>query len=106
MSLVDTADSVLMCGAYGWAFAQPMRRLYYNMTITFVSVVVALLVGGVEALGLIGTEFGLSGWFWDGIGRVNDHFGLLGYLIVAVFVVSWGVSALVYRARGYHRLEA
>jgi high-affinity nickel-transport protein len=106
MSLVDTADSVLMCGAYGWAFARPMRRLYYNMTITFVSVVVALLVGGVEALGLARAEFGLGGWFWDGIGAVNDHFGLLGYLIVTVFVLSWGVSALLYRAQGYHRLEA
>ncbi len=106
MSLVDTADSLLMCGAYGWAFARPMRRLYYNMTITFVSVMVALLVGGVEALGLVRAEFGLSGWFWDGIGAVNDHFGLLGYVIVAVFVVSWAVSALAYRAQGYHRLEA
>ncbi|MEP7087458.1 MAG: HoxN/HupN/NixA family nickel/cobalt transporter, partial [Gemmatimonadota bacterium] len=54
MSLVDTADSVMMASAYGWAFVKPIRKLYYNMTITFVSVIVALLVGGIEALGLVG----------------------------------------------------
>ena len=57
MSLIDTTDSILMLGAYGWAFVKPIRKLYYNMTITFVSVVVALLVGGIEALGLIGDQF-------------------------------------------------
>ena len=75
MSLVDTTDSVLMLRAYGWAFVKPIRKLYYNMTITFVSVVVALLVGGIEALGLVGGQFGLRGAFWDGIGALNDHFG-------------------------------
>ena len=61
MSLVDTADNVLMVGAYGWAFTKPIRKLYYNLTITFVSVVVALLVGGIEALGLIAKRAGLHG---------------------------------------------
>jgi urease accessory protein len=60
MSLIDTTDSILMLGAYGWAFVKPIRKLYYNMTITFVSVVVAVLVGGIEALGLIGDQFGLG----------------------------------------------
>ena len=105
MSLVDTADSILMLGAYGWAFVKPIRKLYYNMTITFVSVVVALLVGGIEALGLAADQFGLEGGFWDAIGALNDHFGTIGYLIIAVFVLSWIASAVIYRARGYDRLE-
>jgi len=106
MSLVDTSDGILMLGAYSWAFAKPIRKLYYNMTITFVSVVVALLVGGIEALGLFGTEFGLTGPFWAAIGALNDNFGTLGYLIIGFFAVCWIASAIVYRARGYHRLEA
>ena len=106
MSLVDTADSILMLGAYGWAFVKPIRKLYYNMTITFVSVVVAMLVGGIEALGLAADRFGFEGGFWDAVGTLNDHFGTIGYLIIAVFVLSWIASAVIYRARGYDRLEA
>jgi high-affinity nickel-transport protein len=105
MSLVDTADSVLMLGAYGWAFVKPIRKLYYNMTITFVSVLVALIVGGIEALGLLGDQFGLKGAFWDAIGTLNDNFGAIGYVIIGIFVVSWIVAALIYRLRGYDRLE-
>ncbi len=105
MSLVDTTDSILMLGAYGWAFLKPLRKLYYNMSITFVSVVVAFLIGGVEALGLIGTRFALHGSFWQGIGALNGSFGTLGYLIIAVFVLSWIGSAAIYRLRGYDRLE-
>ncbi|WP_428539539.1 HoxN/HupN/NixA family nickel/cobalt transporter [Rhodopila sp.] len=105
MSLVDTTDGILMLGAYGWAFIKPIRKLYYNMTITLVSVLVALLVGGIEALGLIGGQFSLNGPFWDGIGALNDNFGTIGYLIIAVFVSSWIASAVIYRARGYDRLE-
>ena len=73
MSLVDTTDGVLMLGAYGWAFVKPIRKLYYNMTITFVPVLVALVVGGVEALGLVQDQFDLKGPFWDGIGVLNDN---------------------------------
>ena len=106
MSLVDTADSILMLGAYGWAFVKPIRKLYYNMTITFVSVVVAMLVGGIEALGHAADRFGFEGGFWDAVGTLNDNFGTIGYLIIAVFVLSWIASAVIYRARGYDRLEA
>jgi high-affinity nickel-transport protein len=105
MSLVDTADGVLMLGAYGWAFAKPIRKLYYNMTITLVSVLVALLVGGIEALGVIGGQLNLSGWFWEQIATVNENFGLLGFLIVAVFIVSWAGSVAVYRLHRYDELE-
>jgi high-affinity nickel-transport protein len=106
MSLMDTTDGVLMIGAYGWAFVKPIRKLYYNMTITFVSVVAALVVGGIEALGLLGDKFELQGPFWGFIGALNENFGLLGYGIVGFFVVSWLVSFVIYRVKGYDRLEA
>jgi high-affinity nickel-transport protein len=105
MSLVDTTDSVLMLGAYGWAFVKPIRKLYYSMTITFVSVLVALLVGGIEALGLVGDKLALHGWFWAAIARLNDDFGTIGYLVIGVFVASWLVSVAVYRLKGYDRYE-
>jgi high-affinity nickel-transport protein len=105
MSLVDTTDSVLMLGAYGWAFVKPIRKLYYNMTITFVSVLVALIVGGIEALGLIADKLSLEGGFWSLIGAMNDHFGSLGYVIIAIFAVSWLVSAVVYRLKRYDEIE-
>src|SRR5450631_1938390 len=92
MSLVDTTDGVLMLGAYGWAFTKPIRKLYYNLTITFVSVLVAVLIGGIEALGLLADRLNLVGPFWLYIGKLNDHFGSLGYLIIAIFVLSWLVS--------------
>jgi high-affinity nickel-transport protein len=105
MSLVDTTDSVLMLGTYGWAFTRPIRKLYYNMTITFVSVLVALLVGGIETLGLIGSRWDLHGWLWEMVARLNEHFGTLGYLIIGVFVVSWVASAAFYRLKGYDRYD-
>ena len=101
MTLVDTTDSILMLGAYRWAFIKPIRKLYYNMTITLVSVVVAILVGGLEALGLLADKLGLEGGFWDAIGLINENFGLLGYAIVGLFVVSWAVSLVIYRLKGY-----
>ena len=105
MSLVDTADSVMMSSAYGWAFVKPIRKLYYNMTITFVSVLVALLVGGIEALGLLGARIGAGGAFWDTIAMLNRNFGAIGYLIIAVFITSWVLAAVIYRMKGYDALE-
>ena len=96
MSLIDTTDNVLMLGAYGWASVKPVRKLYYNMTITFVSVVVALVVGGIEALGLLAGRFHQIGTFWNLVGKLNDNFGLLGYCIVCLFAFSWLVSVAVY----------
>jgi high-affinity nickel-transport protein len=105
MTLIDTTDSILMVGAYGWAFAKPIRKLYYNLTITFVSVVIAVIVGGVEALGLLADKLGLHGGLWSTVNDLNDNFGMLGYLIIGVFAVSWIVSVLLYRLNGYDRLE-
>jgi high-affinity nickel-transport protein len=106
MSLVDTTDSILMLGAYGWAFVKPVRKLYYNMTITLISILVALILGGVEALGLVRDRWGLTGSFWDMISMLSDNFGTIGYVIIGLFIASWIVSAIVYRLRGYDRLEA
>jgi nickel/cobalt transporter (NiCoT) family protein len=107
MTLMDTTDSVLMLGAYGWAFAKPIRKLYYNLTITAVSVVVAVVVGGLETLNLIGDQLGLTdgGGFWGAIGAINDNFGTLGYLIVGIFIVAWLVSVVVYRVKRYDEIE-
>jgi high-affinity nickel-transport protein len=101
MTLVDTTDGVLMLGAYGWAYRNPLRKLFYNLTITSVSVLVALVVGGIETLGLIGGQLQLHGAFWNAISDLNDNFGALGYGIVALFIVSWGVSFLIYRLKRY-----
>jgi high-affinity nickel-transport protein len=105
MSLIDTTDNILMLGAYGWAFVKPVRKLYYNLTITFVSVVVAFVVGGIEALGLLAGHFQLNGAFWDTVRRLNENFGALGYFIIGLFALSWIFSIVFYRWRRYDELE-
>ena len=97
MTLVDTTDSVLMVGAYGWAFLNPIRKIWYNLTITAISVVVALMIGGVEALGLIAAKLGLEGSFWNLVSDLNQGLANFGYLIVGVFIASWAISYLIYR---------
>ncbi len=101
MALVDTADSMLMLGAYGWAFVKPIRKLYYNLTITSLSVMVAVLVGSIETLGLIAGYFKPSGAFWRFVGTVNGHFGMLGYGIIGLFVFGWLVSLIIYKIKRY-----
>ena len=103
MTLADTTDSVLMVGAYGWAFLNPIRKIWYNLTITAISVLVALLIGGLEALGLIADKLELSGPFWNMIGGLNGGLANFGYLVIAIFVVSWAVSYLIYRWQGFDR---
>jgi nickel/cobalt transporter (NiCoT) family protein len=105
MSLIDTTDNILMLGAYGWAYIKPIRKLYYNLTITSVSVVVALIVGGIEALGLLGGQLHLQGIFWEFIVRLNSNFGVLGYCIIGIFALSWIVSIAIYKFRRFEDLE-
>lgn len=100
MTLVDTADGVLMLGAYGWAYVKPLRKLFYNLTITLVSVIVALVIGGIELLGLVADRFGSEGTFWRIVAEMNANFATLGYVIVVVFAAAWLGSVLFYRARG------
>jgi nickel/cobalt transporter (NiCoT) family protein len=106
MSLLDTTDSMLMARAYGWAFVHPIRRLWYNLTITAASVIVAIFIGGIEALGLIGSKLGLEGAFWSFVGGLNGSLSALGYAVVGIFFASWITSALIYRLKGYDRLQA
>ena len=105
MSLIDTTDGVLMVQTYGWAFIKPVRKLYYNLTMTLISIVVALLIGGAEALGLLSNKLGLEGGFWEAIDQVNASFGLLGYLIVGVFAAGWIISVLIYKIQGLDQVE-
>ena len=97
MALVDTTDGILMLGAYDWAFNAPLRKLYYNLTITSVSVLVAVLIGSIEVVGLIGDQFELEGGFWRFGSVLNDNFNALGFAIIGIFTFAWAVSMIVYR---------
>lgn len=99
MCLLDTTDGILMLGAYGWAFVKPMRKLYYNLNITLVSVLVAFVVGTIEVLSIIANQFNLSGGIWDNVSTLD--FGFLGTLIIGIFVLSWVVSTIIYKVRKY-----
>ncbi|WP_242559110.1 MULTISPECIES: HoxN/HupN/NixA family nickel/cobalt transporter [Pandoraea] len=104
MTLVDTTDGILMLGAYEWAFVRPIRKLYYNLTITLVSVLVAVLIGGIETLGMFQNKYELTGGFWDVIAELNENFNNLGFAIIGVFILSWLLSFVVYRIKGYDKL--
>jgi high-affinity nickel-transport protein len=105
MSLIDTTDGIMMLGAYGWAFIKPIRKLYYNLTITLVSVAVALIVGSIEGLGLLGDELRLQGWFWEQIDALNNNFGSIGFIIIGIFIAAWLVSTIIYRVKRFDDLE-
>jgi nickel/cobalt transporter (NiCoT) family protein len=99
MALVDTTDGIFMVRAYGWAFANPLRKLWYNVTITALSVLIAVLIGGIEALALVADKFGLDGSLWRAVTRLNNAFGMLGLVAIAAFAACWIASALIYRWR-------
>jgi nickel/cobalt transporter (NiCoT) family protein len=95
-----------MLGAYGWAFVKPVRKLYYNLNITLVSVLVALLVGTVELLNVVAGQLNLRGAGWDTLGALGENFGALGYAIVAIFIGSWIVSTALYKLRRYDEVDS
>jgi high-affinity nickel-transport protein len=95
MSLLDTVDGSFMNFAYGWAFSKPVRKVYYNITITGLSVAVALLIGTVEILGLIASEYGLGGSFWTWVSGLSLN--TMGFLIVGLFVLTWIVALIIWR---------
>ncbi len=104
MALIDSLDNFVMVGAYGWAFDKPVRKLYYNMTITATSVVIAMGIGGLEALGLLADKLDWHQGGWKIIDTLNDNMGSVGYVAVALFILFWGVSAVNYRMKGYDQL--
>ena len=105
MTLMDTTDSILMLGAYGWAFVKPIRKLFYNLTITLISVIVAVLIGGIETLSIIQGQLNLTGGIWSLVGNLSNSLGMVGVGIVIVFVLSWGVSTIIYRVNRYDEIE-
>lgn len=103
MVLLDTTDGILMLGAYGWAFVKPVRKLYYNLNITLVSVLVAFVVGTIEVFSIISGPLGLKGGFWDYLNKLD--FGVLGGMIIGVFILSWVVSTVIYKVKRYDHLD-
>ena len=97
MSLMDTADGAFMSKAYAWAFSNPIRKVFYNLTVTALSVFVALFVGVVELGQLLIGRLGLRGAVFDAVGRLD--FGSLGFVIVGAFVVTWAVAFAVFKVR-------
>lgn len=89
MTLVDTADGILMVNAYGWAFVKPDRKLYYNFAITIISVVMALVMGGTEAIGLLKDQLKLTGHLWEYVDNVLNGFGTIGFATIFLFVAIW-----------------
>ncbi|MGD3108328.1 HoxN/HupN/NixA family nickel/cobalt transporter [Streptomyces sp. YGL11-2] len=95
MSLLDTIDGSFMNFAYGWAFSKPVRKVYYNLTITGLSVAVALIIGTVELLGLLADKLGLHGFFWDWIAGLDLN--VIGFAIVGVFFATWVVALAIWK---------
>lgn len=95
MSLMDTADGIFMQRAYDWAFSTPLRKIYYNLTLTAVSVAAALLIGGIELMQVLSVKFRLQGAFWQWIAHLN--FGWLGYGLVVLFLSAWLISYGIWR---------
>jgi high-affinity nickel-transport protein len=101
MSLFDTLDGCFMNFAYGWAFSRPIRKVYYNIVITTLSVAIALFIGTIELFGLLGQELDLKGPLWGWLGSFNIN--QAGFIIVGVFAVVWAAALLVWR---YGRVES
>jgi nickel/cobalt transporter (NiCoT) family protein len=103
MSLVDTTDGVAMLGAYGWAYVRPVRKLYYNMNITLISVMIALFIGATEVMQVVNSETGFTagpiGW------AAGISLGSLGYYIIGIFLASWALSILVFKLRHIDQMD-
>ncbi len=95
MSMMDTADGAFMSQAYGWAFSNPVRKVYYNITVTSLSVAVALAIGTIELLQVLATKLDLTTGFFGWLRSLN--FGNVGYGVVGLFVVTWAVSVIVWK---------
>jgi high-affinity nickel-transport protein len=101
MALVDTTDGVLMVNAYAWAFLSPLRKLYYNLTVTLASALIAVAIGGAEVLGLAADQFHLTGPFWA---LMQAASGQLGFMVIGVFALAWVGSVIWYHVRGYDKI--
>jgi nickel/cobalt transporter (NiCoT) family protein len=104
MTLVDATDGVLMAEAYGWALINPVRKLWYNFTMTFASVVVAVFIASVQIVGLLVDKAGLDGGLWHLIAGLGDDLTTFGLVIIGIFVGTWAVSCALYRWRRFGSL--
>jgi nickel/cobalt transporter (NiCoT) family protein len=95
MSLMDSIDGSFMNFAYEWAFSKPVRKVFYNITITGLSVAIAMVVGTLELGGLLASKLRLSGSFWSWFENININF--LGFVIVGLFVATWAVALSIWR---------
>ena len=102
MVLVDMTDGITMFTAYGWAFLKPIRKIYYHLTVTIISVAVAFAIGGVELLQVISSELRLSGPFWTGLSTLD--FETMGFGIIAIFIVAWAASVAYWKYKRYDEL--
>ncbi len=102
MVLSDTADGIAMRYAYGWAFSKPIRKVYYNLTLTVISVLVAFAIGGVELLQILSSELGWGGPFWTWLQGIE--FEQLGLAIVVLFLAAWGIALAIYRYKRYEEI--
>ncbi|KAG1436205.1 hypothetical protein G6F56_013658 [Rhizopus delemar] len=105
MALIDSFDSMLMLFTYTWAYVNPVRKLFYNLTITSISVVVAIIVALIELFSMIGEQLELDNGWWQFWYFLSDSFEYIGIIIVGAFIITWIVSALIYRLAGYKELE-
>ena len=97
MSLMDTADGAFMSHAYGWAFSNPLRKIYYNITVTSLSIAVAVVIGTIELLQVAAAKLSLEGGFWAFLDQLD--FGRIGYVVVGLFVATWAFSVVLWKAR-------
>ena len=98
MTLVDTADGIFMRMAYGWAFRNALGKIWYNLTMTLISIIIAYGIGTIELLGLIACEFGFSGFFWNQIIALNNvYWETIGYYIIGTFAITWIISGILYK---------
>jgi high-affinity nickel-transport protein len=103
MVVVDTSDSVVMSYAYGWAFRRPVRKVYYNLTVTIISILVAFLIGTIELLSVLVNALGLTGGIWSFFASVD--FTSIGVAIILIFVLSWVFSVAYYRYKRYDEVH-
>jgi high-affinity nickel-transport protein len=99
MVLIDTTDGVMMRLAYGWAFLNPLRKIYYNLTVTVISVFVALAIGTVELLQVMANELSLTGPFWEWLSGLD--FESIGFGIILIFLVSWFASVAIWKHKRF-----
>lgn len=106
MSLIDTLDGILMLWVYGWAFVDPSRKIFYNLFLTGVSALIAYVIGAIEALGVLIEQFGWKGQVWETIHTLSENFELIGFVIIGLFMLAFGMSVLWYRIHLSRRKRA